>query len=119
MIHLLIAIHVCIFNPACETRINVPELRAAIQAQAPGADIERTDCINWSDGTQRPLEIKVTGVPDNVTCQQVQNFLIAHNPSESDEEEAVRRRLEYRDSQLNKLPTIIDILSRLDALEAP
>jgi hypothetical protein len=57
-------------------------------------------------------------VPEQYTREQVQQFLINHNPTETHYEEWRRGALEMRDTKLHQLPTIQDLISRIEALEA-
>lgn len=129
----------CYFYPSCERRINLSVLQTEISTVS-NVILSESDCISWNKYPYQNLErpehiresdipvnpslpwvepraIKAEGVPENVTCQQVQNFLVAHNPTETTEEEKQRRAIENRDAKLNELPTIQDMLQRLDALE--
>lgn len=118
------AVHDCTFNPACSKKINTTILEAAIKAQSPNSTLTYSSCtgdfaINGviQPGTARPAILTVTNVPDEITCNQVQQFLIAHNPVEDDGEEAQRKNRENAEKRLLETETIKNILQRLDVLE--
>lgn len=120
------AAHDCVFSPPCNARINEAALLTAIQTQAPTANLIFDSCAGdfalngvVQPGTAIPSKLTVSGIPDEVTCQQVQTFLVNHNPAETTQEERQRKIAERRESQLQATQTIQDILQRLDALEAP
>lgn len=130
---------VCRFYPSCEARINAEVLQQQVAAVSPNSQVTERECANWnsypfqaeapewlrpedipSDPSQpwnEPRVVEVSNVPAGVTCAQVRNFLQNHNPSETTEEEAARKRAERFNSAISQSQIIQDILTRLNALE--
>ena len=132
----------CYFYPPCGKRINETSLLNAIQAQAPEARLEVQQCgglskypyttprlpvPDWIRPQDIPIDteapwtypavVMVYNIPDQYTCTQVRGLLTSHNPIEDTYEEKRRLSVQRKDQQLNDLPTIKQILQRLEALE--
>lgn len=114
-----------VFSPACGTKVNERILREAVRSIAPQADVIFTDCSGnrFKEGVEipnsaTPARLVVYNVPNQFTRQQVRQFLINHNPTESTDEERKRANIEYRNSKLQQLPSYQDLLRRIEALEA-
>lgn len=129
----------CYFYPQCDARINVAALQSQIASVSPSSELREHECATWnsypyvgetpahlraqdipSDPSlpwSEPRAIEVSNVPAGVTCVQVRNFLQNHNPTETTEEEALRKRVERLSSAISQTQTIQDILTRLNALE--